>query len=157
MEKTFLCWRACGRFYRGLTAVFVRVLKGLGTWRTFWDWGRWGRETSINLPLLNPPLWSLEQRRATMIISFCKIFLPWFIHHQPPLYQLWNRSYKYFFWSTHLHVSSVLRRFLINQKMSLQQPNSLDAYSDVQAGSACEEHLSICSCFSPLWRPVDTS
>lgn len=145
MEKTFLCWRACGKFCRALTAVSVRVLKGLRTRITFWGWGRWGLETSMNLPLLNPPLQGSEQRRATMRLSFCKIFLSCFFLTSSPLYSNHRTAPTYTSFEAHLPLSSVLRRFLMNQT------NSLDAYSDVQAGSACEEHLSICSCFSPLW------
>ena len=97
VEKTFLCWKTCGNICRGLTAAFLRVLKGLRTRRTYWNWGRWGLETPMNFPVLNPPLQGLEQRRATMKLSFCKIFFSWFINQHPPLQQSWNHSYIYFF------------------------------------------------------------
>lgn len=59
--------------------------------------------------------------------------------------------------SLEAHTCSVLRRPLISQEGHLQQPDSLDACSYLQAEGVCEEHLSISSRFLPRWRPVDTS
>lgn len=159
MEKTVLCQRACGKFCRGLTAAFVRVRdwKGLRVRRTFWDWGRGTLETSMNLPLLEHwyRTWSREELKWDIV--FARLFFPGLLT-TVPLYS--NHG------STPRCASFEARTCMLaqsctdlwsNQKRSLQQPNSLDANSDLKAGSAYEEHLSISSCFPPVWTPVATS